>query len=560
MQSLPFEILRQIFTYLETEELLECQHACKNWYNASLELLYSNIQIFSKNGCFKYVRTISNHPQLGHYLRQIGTASAYIWDECNLLNGLAEYCPNLLKFKSNEQSLNFWIRISYLAREGRFSRLQCLPRSRSSNLESYIYTTLFFKESLTSLSIQDESSRFGLNLNRLVAYQTLQDQIHQFKNLQSVKLSYHSNRQLSYLDAFIEGCPYLKNIDLQLSICITEKVVVGPAKIIKPRPHIQELLCTWPMIDNEIEIKYLMQKFPSLQSLKIYLCYRSNLCPTGVVGDLVRYILAVPSFQVAFSLRHEDFRKAWVELMQMNDICSDVTFKYSYADIVPDTVYMNIKNDSLAININTTEVGAELLLPTEFFSQLGKMIRSLNLTWYSLEHGTHWISQIIQLCPSLQQLSLKGPRGTINASSDLRFQQTELKKLSILICGKPDEYIDLLKNISLNLPNIKYLQLKYLLLHPWDEPVVIHVPSLRLDQLTAICKYHRPKKIRIYIRLNANSNVTFYIGDQNGRLSEIGEELYNKRHSVYSFNITCQSLKEFVIGSIDRSFEIKWVF
>lgn len=276
MQSLPFEILRDTFNFLEVNELLECQLTCRNWYNASLELLYSNIQISSNIEGSKYISTISNHPRLGSYLKKINTkgvfkrdANTNIWDECNLLNALAEYCPNMLKLDSDEQDLNFWTRISDLAQQGSFSQLQYLPRSNSDNLESYITTTLSFKLSLTCLFILDDHRFLELDLNNLMAYQMLRDQIYQFKNLQSISFSYQSNKQLSYFDTLIENCPHLKNIRLAMRVFPEDRMIIEPEKIINPRPNIQELECKWEMVGSEIQLQYLIQKFPNLQTLKI---------------------------------------------------------------------------------------------------------------------------------------------------------------------------------------------------------------------------------------------------------------------------------------------------
>lgn len=106
MSSLPFEILRHTFAYLGTTD---CQLTCKNWYAASVELLYLKVDIVLEKTSSQYVRTISNNHRLGVSLKEINTRNLFqrprkneIWDRFNLMGALAKYCPYLLKFESHE--------------------------------------------------------------------------------------------------------------------------------------------------------------------------------------------------------------------------------------------------------------------------------------------------------------------------------------------------------------------------------------------------------------------------------------------------------------------------
>lgn len=210
----------------------------------------------------------------------------------------------------------------------------------------------------------------------------------------------------------------------------------------------------------------------------------------------------------------------------MDDVCNDVTVLYFGVDTPgEDDIHLDIKNKSLVILIETNKPEAESLL-IEFFSQLGKRIRSLNLNWYCSQPKINSAFQMIQSCSSLQQLSLKGYYDTVISSSDPIWQQNELKKLSIRSC----EYLDappndsfndstgLLEYMFLNHPNIKYLQLIYYnFLQPY-EPAIINIPGPSLDQLTTLYEYeYEPERMfknrerfEIYIKLNTSSNVKFY--------------------------------------------------
>lgn len=61
----------------------------------------------------------------------------------------------------------------YAATEGQLSHLKNFPEPDIKSLESYIYTTLLFKNSLSTLWLNDDSLSFGPQLASLDAYRTL---------------------------------------------------------------------------------------------------------------------------------------------------------------------------------------------------------------------------------------------------------------------------------------------------------------------------------------------------------------------------------------------------
>ena len=138
MSALPFEVLTLIFDYLKTSEipqrlftrnnylktadLLQCQLTCKEWYQASADLLYSDIEISTSERSRLYGRTISNSTSLGARLKILDTKRLFItkkenelWDEHGLLNKLIRHCPNLLKMYSQAQDSSFWYRLTHAA-------------------------------------------------------------------------------------------------------------------------------------------------------------------------------------------------------------------------------------------------------------------------------------------------------------------------------------------------------------------------------------------------------------------------------------------------------------
>ncbi|KAI9350385.1 hypothetical protein BD770DRAFT_461448 [Pilaira anomala] len=168
---LPFEILRLTFTYLKEKDLLHCQLTSKNWYEASVELLYSKVPTLQNEFRFRFVPTISNSSTLGNYPKEINLSDSLttpregrFWDEHNLISALIQHCPNLRVLNSH----SFWFQISVAVAQGYLTRLQVLPRpSRSDSLERYLYTVQLFKPTLTCLEVLDWEQSYGVDLNDL---------------------------------------------------------------------------------------------------------------------------------------------------------------------------------------------------------------------------------------------------------------------------------------------------------------------------------------------------------------------------------------------------------
>ncbi|KAI9361739.1 hypothetical protein BD770DRAFT_382592 [Pilaira anomala] len=589
---LPFEILRNTFKYLNRRGLLQCQLTSKEWYTASVELLYSDIVINSNEISSKYVRTILGSPRLGNYLKKINTGCLFqspdmgrIWDETNLMNVLIHHCPNLIKLKSFEQDLVFWNQLSFAAsHDGQLSQLQCLPECSSQNLEPYLYAALSFKASLTELSVYDKDSLY--ELDNMIIYQKLENEIHEFKNLQYISLEYDSQkRPLSYFDKMIDECPHLKA--LEITICpesMNRITLVEPGTIIKPRSSVSKLRCNWEMLDSEGQINYLMQKFPNLDIFgfsdipqECYDYYQRNPCPGSVVIDFLRYISAIPKFDVSLPLKIQDLKKAWTKLIDMNDVYRDLSIGYCDDIDIVEGVMLEMKNTSLTTTFYVdTNVEARTELPsTEFLSELGSTLRSLTILYpltpdNNMLIGMNDILHIITSCPALQKLKIYTPVPNLLSTDTTEIQHTQMKELSVTNIMHPVASIAFLEELSLKLPNIKRLELSYSRSYPSfnalikKEPITVNMPSISLDQLVS---FNRDQdnvilgdSFTVYIRLKTNTGVKFYIGNRFGLL-EMSEESYNLPHKYASFDIICQSLKELVIRSDwFKKEEIKWTF
>ncbi|KAI9356099.1 hypothetical protein BD770DRAFT_444349 [Pilaira anomala] len=594
MFQLPFEILVHVFSYLSKSDLLQCQLTCKIWYESSVELLYSNLIIDRSKTSRLFVRTLVNSSRLGSNVKIVNTRELFktkennFWDEHGLLSALIRHCPNLLDLICWEQGSTFWTQLLIAASCGQLSRLQSLPSANSEDLESYIYTALFFKASLTRLSVKDDLFFFGLDMNRSEAYQMLQNEISEFKNLSSLSISCTSNKQLSSFDALIEDCSSLEKICIILNPTVEKRTTIKAENVFHPRPDIRQLICNWKMVDSESQLKYIIQKFPNLQHLVI-----SNMphqigntsltnCTADAIIEFLRFIMNIPDFSMGLQIRKEDLSNLWIGLMNMDYRYRNVTIDGFSDDRYSDNVNLSIEKAFSVITFIFHNNEEDELPPTNFFTEVGSMIRSINIRdmtnpvpmvdessiHYSTLTGIDWVFQIIELCPSLQELTIPSALG-YDRSNHRTFQQTELKKL--LIYNIPDSHqhsLFFLELMSMNLPNIKQLQLEYDGLFDYDinKPITILMPNTKLNLLSSTHPLSGISEvdysiIEVYFRLHTDAGVKHYVGKRTG-LVTTSEKHYNKSQEKIRFNITCRSLKEFAIIEIKHSlsYKQKWSF
>ncbi|KAI9363771.1 hypothetical protein BD770DRAFT_407333 [Pilaira anomala] len=95
-------------------DLLQCQLTNKEWYQASVDLLYSEVDVL----------TLKLFAPNGYSSRKKDNK---LWDQHSLLNKLFQYCPSLLEIYSMTQDYSFWYPISYAA-----SRLKHIKDTKRS--------------------------------------------------------------------------------------------------------------------------------------------------------------------------------------------------------------------------------------------------------------------------------------------------------------------------------------------------------------------------------------------------------------------------------------------
>ncbi|KAI9342705.1 hypothetical protein BD770DRAFT_398523 [Pilaira anomala] len=547
MRLLPFEILTVAFSYLETSDLLECQLTSKGWYEASVGYLYSKVVITTSEGSRLYARTLLNSLRLGNYLKSFRTGILFnvsrykpIWDEHGLIDILVQKCPNLLQILTWSAGSPFWKRISQALTQGQLPKLQELQLCEGKCLESYIQTILLLKKTLVSIWISDGGQYCGMDLDRSNAYRILLQEISEFKKLQYLTLRYYSNKQLSYYDSLMDDIPLLKGLTISHYATVRTKMIVEPGKPINPHPNVRNLNCSWDLINNESQLRYVIQKFPKLQHLvvdhDIFLGGDNTVDSSAVIEFLSHVISLVLEFKIELQLKYEDAIIVWTKLISMNERYKDTILIYHYnEEPFSDDIIFHVEKKTLVIKFPVHK--DDVVFPhIKFLSTTGGRIQSLTLNtddnpisgleeptdFYINFDNLNWTIGILKLCPSLQQLTLTNDSANASCFSDDVPLNTNVKKLTVV--NVVDENVPLLNDISVIHPTIKHVRIYNNSLDNHncrESPIIINIKNASLELLSWVSTTYQDdmnEEFKAYIKLTTRKGPKYYTGDINGLL------------------------------------------
>lgn len=576
MAVFPHEVLNLIFVYLSTRDLLHCQLVNSIWNEASVRLLYSDICLnFVQTEL--YIRTISNSSRLSSYLKyidfgwQLAKRNNEVWKKDELLSILLQHCPNILELHAYNPSPEVWTRLMYASKEGQLTHLQCLPiHTGASQIDSYAYATLFFKDTLTTLLLcDDKTNSISTNWANSEGCQTVLSYITEFRQLQHLSVGSHTSQPLDSFDALIEDCRHLKSFSVRLYPVKQTETEGKTNRAIYPRHGIHKLTCDWEMIKGDDQLKYIMLKFPSLQDLKILfdpftadvsLQREPRATSFKIITEFLHYAFDIPKLVFEFYLDKDDLIHVWTQFMKKNDKHRKIGISYipNYHD--PSKIVMHVKEDTSKIMFPLKN--SDLSLPhVDFLAANGNLIQSLTIesmwevqtalkptsTIYDRLKKEDWIHRILQLCPFLQELTFSNSKSMLISENVLFHQHREIKKFAFDIF-KPDMSFGFLRCLSLNLPNLQQLQFGF---HDWFELddfycIKIDMPYTKFDLI--ICtEILRQEDTEYYIRLKTSVAEKFFVVDQDQLLTIPEQQICKKSSKQLYFDITCQQLDAFKV-------------
>lgn len=577
LPQLPFEILTIVFGHLDERHLLQCQLVSKLWYEGSVKYLYSRPTITTTKKSRLYVRTIKKSSRLGAYLIEPNTDTIFrgkhdkgIWNDFDSIEALIQHCPNIISFSCNRKDKTFWAQLRYAASQSRLSRLQYLTHPCNTDMATYISAALLFKNSFTKLEIDGGIYPFGPELKKLKVYQTLQDQIGEFKKLNYISMSYSSNNQLSDFDLLIDNCSQLKTLLLKLEPTRNQNTMMAPEKNIRIYPELVSLECYWETINNASQLRYILTKFPNLSSLVVSLNRNevkiTDCPPLDLARFLCHTITKIPTFNLLLEFERQDLPYIWGELLNVRKGYQDLFLGYSINSLDWDKVRLQIDNTFTAICFFFREDQVEFP-HLEFFTKEGSSIRSLEIRdlaeplyivdseyplWYYTD-SFEWVFKIVHLCSSLEKLVLSAPRTRLcNAITILT--NKNVTELLVIDVETFDLANLLLQETSRHLPNLKSVDLFYSFNSEENFAITIDITmqDSYLDMLTWTDDSFVPDASllsEVYVQLKTDVHMLHYRIDEDS-MSKISKEDYLDRPSEnLCFNITCRNLKIFKIGS-----------
>lgn len=577
MFKFPYETLQIVFSHLSKKDLLQCQYTNKLWYEASNPLLYTNVNLSSKRNSKLYLLTITKSPQLATYLKTIEAGFLFnkkrnkhaAWDDGELMYALLQYCTNITEFVVYDPDHTFWTQLNCAGNQGRLKYLQRLPRPIQRKFDQYMYTAFLFKASLTDLVLfdsKDDTSSFYKVVSE--EYKEFISRIKEFPNLQHLEIIQYCRHDLGYFDAIVDDCQKLKSfkIDKSFKDWVSDKEILPT--IIKKHHEIQKLHCHWSSVNNDDLLKYVMEKFPNLQEIIIDLnLWESPVYPSSVLPDVMtsflQYVFNIPKFKFGFLLNKEDFIDIWLNFAALTGYNGKIEMNFNSDASGSEGVIVNFKKDQTVFYLPPKQLNATHH-HVEFLSRVGSLITSLYLNnrqfeMYSkselaredLLNKEEDIYQILQLCPSLQELRLCIPILKHGLGKGYSYHN-KLKSLSVGIYGT-NPALEYLQRVSLHVPNLKELHINDVELLDFDDHriITIDLPNTHLDLLTLTCELpdgcFERYQLSCSIRLNTNSGSLFFIGTAEG-LIPTKKKYFNSSSEYLYLDITCRGLKDFSIS------------
>ncbi|GAA5811142.1 hypothetical protein MFLAVUS_004571 [Mucor flavus] len=381
MATLPFEILNKIFKHLPDTDLSQCELVNKNFYEASVERLYSNITLtWYRPNCF--IRTV---------------------------------------LRATSLDPDVWVRLMYAAKEGQLAHLKELSVTRVAEIDNYIDILLFFKNSVTTLLLCDADDTLTTSQwSTQTTYQLVVDRIKEFPPLQHLSIGHHTNLQFYNFDTLIEKCQSLKSFSVRLYpiTCQVQKENI-PHGFISKRPDINKLVCNRETVKCDDQLNYIMHKLPNLQYLNIlydpYLDKSFNRetqpISSNTVREFFKYILAIPTVELGLQLEKSNLINIYIDFMKINPRFKRLTISYmtNYRD--SSKIIMKFEDNALTLGF---EINSDdpTLSHFEFLSRLGHLIQSLTIEsiWetlgmlskqsnmYDVLNCQNWIKNVLEAC------------------------------------------------------------------------------------------------------------------------------------------------------------------
>lgn len=207
------EILENIFSFLQSFDLAQCQIVSSKWSRVAQELLYKNIKGFTTYRKFySFMETISSSPSNpGSYTKSVDLwPLSYTIDQQfgqkkleltqTAIATIGKYCPKVKSLRGNF-NIGVFECLTTQVNAGYFKHLIDVPYSKDEDCLAYANTAIALSRTLYFLAIRYLNLKYGdfdhginlsvslVNRNINLQHDVLVSKMNSFANLQSVAIS-----------------------------------------------------------------------------------------------------------------------------------------------------------------------------------------------------------------------------------------------------------------------------------------------------------------------------------------------------------------------------------
>ncbi|KAG2232130.1 hypothetical protein INT48_008872 [Thamnidium elegans] len=352
LHTVPSEILDDILSYLDYNDVLQCQLTCKRWSGqATQRILYKNVaSLIRDKRLDRFVRTLTVSTSCpGEFVKFLDLSSLFSkqYMTKDIMKILGEFCPNVERILGYDTNDLFWESIAKGRRLDHWMYVKELPSpsfKHGFTPEIYFDTVLACSNSLEILEFYFHRYVGPTSLAKTdgVVKRLKQD----FCRLLKIQFRevHGTEKGISQFDHIIDQCPksvqslsfnkYYDNMDFRLNRRENRHHTLNtldPARFLPcySVKHLTVKSCNF----SDQSIQYLLQKFPNFEAIDIFYSWEGFfLLSKSVILNFFQYVSSIPTFNMSGITNTENGE----------DICRLVTLFIDSTASSKKTIFINV--------------------------------------------------------------------------------------------------------------------------------------------------------------------------------------------------------------------------
>ncbi|KAI9254398.1 hypothetical protein EDC94DRAFT_662374 [Helicostylum pulchrum] len=329
--TLPTEILLNIFTYTSIRSLIYCQQVCKEWKYPARVVFYKDIQFLNSTQVERFNQSNKLDPSLGKLVRSIDFSSLLINSALeamskSLFTNVARSCPNVDRILVDYPSEDFW-NLTYFLCLKYWSRLSYLPKTKRSYPE-YLRTAMVCCQTLERLEVVplyfENRGRHWTELANAM--------FKPFQKVHTLRFILYSYADIIYtfdslLDQFIDITKLnLTYEGIYRRVQGDDHIVLDLTGIV-PMRTLERLTMNKGHM-NANTIRYLLKKFPNLQRIKMNLGYYHSEYTDSEIVSVFDYVMQMTNISIQLvTVRELDILRLFVARVGSSPISLSITYQ-----------------------------------------------------------------------------------------------------------------------------------------------------------------------------------------------------------------------------------------